>query len=852
MTKKVNLPKHDNPTKDDRTACAPYNFVPLPETVVPAVESAKKLPNHNRYDPELYTGYFDVTLTTMSPVYIRGPIPRPDFPKLDEEGQEKLRFRERVTNRPDFFYTHNWNEPLIPGSSLRGMLRAVLEIASYSKVQWVTDKKLFFRTVDKTSVGRYYRGILTGKVEGGFYRRVRGKHRIIPCEVLRVPRHLVPGRLYRGRAPSKVPVWDPRPVHQWAPVWVRRSSGVVVDEISFAPKSTSESDQWLEGKLVVTGDVPGKKKEFVFLLPTDEDKEAAIEVDEELIELFHDDDQITQWQQDAFPKHQPVRDARKRDGFLRSQPDDPGDPVFFVRERGKVLFFGRAHMFRLPYRDTPQDLVPEELRDPCLIDYAEALFGYVRTAEELDWMEREGLGRPEQGDKRRAYAGRVFVTDAVLDEGQGHDKDLWLVSKGVPKVTAKPVREGGQGEVLVDPDEGTLVPKILASPKPTAFQMYLTQDNPDDGRRLYHYDSNEQHGRRVTTIRGIKRYWHQGLNENKGMSPDEIVHHIREREDTQLSRDDTQHTVMRPLSPGVRFHFRVYFENLSKEELGALCWALHPLGEKDKEYYHHLGMGKPLGMGSVKLDAVLHLADRQKRYEKLFSLEDGKLGWQEGAEPEKHRLTDRAALDRRVRPFERHVLKQLGTNVEHLHEVNRIQTLLKMMEWPGFRARWDDDKRKGNTRYMQIEWQTQRGGKVNEYRYRPVLPGPLEVATQATAGVSSGSVSAPFAARNQGADGSQTRPPSQPRSRRETAGTQGNPPTPATDAAALSAWATIESDEVVRLVSPVQGDRATVRTEDDHEVVCERIPDEQGRDLLIARVRREGGRPVRARFRRWG
>jgi CRISPR-associated protein (TIGR03986 family) len=167
---KLNLPKHKNPRRPDRIASAPYNFVPLPEVVVTAVESASELPDHDRYYPDRYTGHFEVTLTTMSPVYVRCPLTREEF-DLDEQNKDRngrpidnqTQYTDRIKNTPDFFYTRDRNQPVIPGSSLRGMLRSVLEIVSYGKVQWVMGKKLIYRAVgDASSLGDHYRKQMLG------------------------------------------------------------------------------------------------------------------------------------------------------------------------------------------------------------------------------------------------------------------------------------------------------------------------------------------------------------------------------------------------------------------------------------------------------------------------------------------------------------------------------------------------------------------------------------------------------------------------------------------------------------------------------------------------------------------
>jgi len=51
----MSLPKHTNP-RPERTASAPYNFIPLPEVVVKAVSNANELPHHSRYDDDRHTG----------------------------------------------------------------------------------------------------------------------------------------------------------------------------------------------------------------------------------------------------------------------------------------------------------------------------------------------------------------------------------------------------------------------------------------------------------------------------------------------------------------------------------------------------------------------------------------------------------------------------------------------------------------------------------------------------------------------------------------------------------------------------------------------------------------------------
>lgn len=122
-------------------------------------------------------------------------------------------------------------------------------------------------------------------------------------------------------------------------------------------------------------------------------------------------------------------------------------------------------------------------------------------------------------------------------------------------------------------------------------------------------------------------------------------------------------------------------------------------------------------MGSVKLEAALHLIDRSARYGSLFKGDE----WQTGLSSASDQLSDRTTLERLTRNFEQHILEVINPNkpCTHLYGMKRIGMLLKMLEWPGFSPRVGDPaylskENRPNTRYMTIQ--------PNEYRDRLVLP----------------------------------------------------------------------------------------------------------------------------------
>jgi len=687
-----NWPVHNNP-RQERAAKAPYNFVPLPERVVTV--DPESLPDQDRYYPDRHTGWIDCELTTSSPLYVRAALEPEEFERsLDEKAEEELPWREQVRNKPDFFYTVDRPRPVIPGSSLRGMLRALVEIVAYGKVQWVTVRQLIYRAVgDTTSHGEGYRerlmrsdgkGYEDGKqhylytplMQAGYMEQARnGDWFIRPAQEIGGTTF---ARISDRKIPSGLQGW--KNCKNASVIWVQpgrydyqkvRGGFIRVKYARVLRASAKQEQGLIKACLARSGWMPNKRSEAVIFEP--DGKANRIPVDDDLIRAYRD--QITQ-----IYRQQAIRGAQKGTLLGPNGVLEDGQPVFYLTEDGKLVFFGHCMMFRLPYQRSPRDFVPLSLRQETDTDLAEAIFGYTKGQDKPDqWL------RKEIQPKARAYAGRVFVSDATLSADQ--PDDVWL-----------------NGDHPVDP-------RILGSPKPTTFQHYLSQQRPNpvptggrfrDGRprtRLelsdYASDTPDE-----TVIRGHKFYWHKG---------DVDLRYIQEPE--QVSDRDTQHTQIRPVKAGVTFCFQVRFENLSDVELGALLWVLDKA--QDDAYRLKLGMGKPYGMGAVKITSTLHLEDRRYRYARLF----------EGSNWAKSPLTEeKDSRSQAVQAFERFVLDELKERgPKHLGDLERVKMLLTMLFWPGPPSE--------ETRYLEIEHKDPKAkrGKVNEYKDRPVLPDPLAV-----------------------------------------------------------------------------------------------------------------------------
>lgn len=665
MTLPKHLPNGIEKVDANRIAVAPYNFVELPEKVVEV--KLGDLPKRNFYHADFHTGYIDCTLTTSSPLYIRCGLTSEQF-KADVESKDL----------PEFFYTNSESYlPVLPGSSLRGMLRAIVEIITCSKMTMISDQqKFFFRAVAAPAddpIGQQYKEIVNSKVvRAGYLVRQGDRWHIQPAKLVNKehPFVWVSEAVALEALPNLVEMQD---VKKYRPQYknVRFDNIGIQNERPFA-EAVSKGNKALRffGTLVTSGnmlessdDPKNLNRRNHCIVRTKDDKADLLDISHEAVDSY----------------------CKALTDFQRSKPFDEHHGVleedrcvfYCPPKTGKVVtLFGHSPNFRIPYSRkqdgkaaSAKDFLPEYMwkpSQPDVIDMTEAIFGFVRPEK-------------QEESETQARAGRVFITDAQYHSRTG---DLWF-------------------------SEQPITPCILSGSKPTTFQHYLVQ--PDvEKPKLKHYASNG------TAIRGHKLYWHQGKSPN-----------IDHPDVDNASK--TQTTKISPIDAGVSFKFSLHFENLNQIELGALLWTL-AIGQ-DEKYRLSLGMGKPLGMGAVKIVLLdLWTSDRAKRYQSLFQDDNWK------AEETKATITD---VRQYITVFEEYMCKELEIP-SPLESNQRIQSFLNMLSWDETL----NPTAKYYRRYMEIERdkkqhhvapkETNKKNKkpsktVNEYSDRPVLPSPQDV-----------------------------------------------------------------------------------------------------------------------------
>ncbi len=98
----------------------PYNFVPLVDDK-PKRTSWENLPKHHMLTNQLYSGFFDLRFTSITPVFIPSPLKKD---QLKEDVYVKGKLEHKITFKK---FSHRDVRPCIPGSSIKGMVRAVFE-----------------------------------------------------------------------------------------------------------------------------------------------------------------------------------------------------------------------------------------------------------------------------------------------------------------------------------------------------------------------------------------------------------------------------------------------------------------------------------------------------------------------------------------------------------------------------------------------------------------------------------------------------------------------------------------------------------------------------------------------------
>ena len=526
---------------------APYNFVALSRFIYEP-DWADRISHDVPFSDGL-SGEFDITITARSKILIGG-----------ERGEENGIRTVEPSKLPDGTYA-------IPESSIRGMIRNVLEIAAFSRMQFVDDKRFGIRDLTDPAIP-YYRRRIVNKVKTGWLwfdgaaaRQGEPGWRITPCSMARV-RFEELAEIGKASRIAKPIAWStkgdaPERYKLWGLENTRQTLVLYEGEREKLARLPGPGERGEAGHLVFTGN-PGvqkdfkkaKKAEFFFYdLRADAEALSVPQLVFEGFKTIHDPE-------DGRPKNP----AWIYWHDLWAKRPATRIPVFYIVENREVASFGLASMFKLAHAMSVAQIIAHTSDKHCqpdVIDLPTALFGYAADKGE----------QGPRGLKSRIHLGLA----KCISDGTGR-----------------------QPKCLSDPQT------ILSGPKPSYFPSYVRQPvEKDDSGRLKRVQNagravyatytplpgEQETELRQPEIRGWKRY---PAGRKDKVNP---VTDPKTKKEVQV--------ILKPLPSGVRFTSTVRFHNLRPTELGALLWALEWDGRP--ELRHRLGMGKPYGYGQITI-----------------------------------------------------------------------------------------------------------------------------------------------------------------------------------------------------------------------------------------------------------
>lgn len=574
----------------------PYHFIalraPAPESLPKAASYLEEEPLHDRFAPAesateeglgpRYSGRLLCRVTTEGPVVVGSTQERPGG---DAEAETTVAPFELPD--PEAPEDESRRRPAIPGSTLRGLLSSLVEAASSSALRVLGDPT-FTRRADlgKESLSA------VGRLEehGGTLRlrpltlslqemtRQSAQDRRPPKERCRVFLKGYERKGNRTVARRGTFLERRRPASHSSSCqdfWYLDldktrwhgsrglTLGLVTDEdpipeAEWAGRPAAEKGRYTRGVLLVLGLdgskadnlPPGKRYEQFLPFPepaeTTDAAAGTLRIPDEVFEEFR----TLLKNSHELPRGGVVKDLP----YLhkdRERPDKgPPEPA-----AGDLVYFETDPETRAPSRLSYSAVWRRPVQGTSLHQavglVAADLLPFQSGRERLTVAERM-FGFVE-ADGPRALAGRVRVAHGLaLGEAP----------------------EGGWYE-------GATTLKILASPKPPSPALYFGNHGYLEKRRL---DLSEH------PPQGRKVYLHHREPDVDG----------RSYETGEPDKKRNLKMRVTPLRKGTEFLAHLDFVNLAAEELGWLLYAARPT----PEFRHKLGLGKPLGLGRVRIDPV--------------------------------------------------------------------------------------------------------------------------------------------------------------------------------------------------------------------------------------------------------
>lgn len=425
---------------------SPYNFVPMAETVhIPSWQDISQ----DMPEQDTLSGIIEYELKNVSPLMVGDK-------RIDDE-------KGRIV---EFFKTPD-NQYAIPGTSLKGMIRNWLEIATHSRLSIINDNWLSYRDLRSNE----YTELLTDPVNGaykaksqaGWLRFESGEWKLYPAQLWRIEnseiQHVFKVQIKDTQAEKIYKKLGGIQSVNFDAEEEKTHSNHTVPMIYAAARNLKKADvKSAKGFLIVTGQMPGPKNprpgqskgkhmNFIFSPPTSQ----ALEYESpDVIKGFLDINK----EKDDF-------------NYLKCLNHQHGIPVFYIQSKQKVSQIGMAQMFRFPYKYSVGQLrhASHLSNDDNSKDFTQIMFGDI-----------------DEHRDSRSQKGRVSFS---LAKANGHPTTQLLPST------------------------------VLGAPRNSFYPAYIDQHKIKGSYSTYN--------QKEAKLSGFKRYAvHKGFNSNALPKPPEI------------------------------------------------------------------------------------------------------------------------------------------------------------------------------------------------------------------------------------------------------------------------------------------------------------------------------------------
>jgi CRISPR-associated protein (TIGR03986 family) len=560
---------------------APFRFVTLADVVAPSEPVRRDLPV-----PDGFEASIEVVWAAETPLLI------------GEEREEQVgRVRLPVVVPMTLGGTH-----VIPGATLKGMLRAAIEIVAHGRIGEFANlhhryglrdfNHPYYAETDVMKPDRVGAGFLHWKTDPT---AENGRRWVLtplgPDRWASIEIEELLGHVKDETKPSNRVKWVNTPLHEkygYLGMRTDLDDGTRLYDFRKSPFNVTprkwelpdrSRERWMSHPVstggqpaipVFAGEFKGdnvtKRFEYVFF---DDPSAVGVELSQQAVDQF------------TLLNCRPSKNKQEPDGsYAELHPTlarGARIPVFYVGTPNEPNFhFGLTRLFKIAHRRSVGDVLHQsqaaheqnwtskEGRKVYVADYVEELFGYV-----ADPKRRPGATEERHSPNAVARKGRIAFSFARVI-----NPDRIMETNGEPIET------------------------IMMAPRASFAPFYLRSDSEKDysaddapkvaGRKRYLPAHRNGHPVTSSTIAAIGRAQSAAVGRNSGRpaSP-EVFSHLR----FLVGRNGAE-----PL-----FASEIRLHNVRADEIGAVLFALTHGGDPTKPYRHMLGRAKAFGAGQMRV-----------------------------------------------------------------------------------------------------------------------------------------------------------------------------------------------------------------------------------------------------------